>query len=203
MSEQQQIGDLVAAEWQSGGDREELFRRLFLAYHYSVLCFFVRYGFTREEGLDLAQETLVKVWSGLDGFRRDASFRTWLFQIMTNLAQNCIRGRRALKRDAPELPLADVTEERLAASAAPSAARSEASGPLEGVLAGERSRLLHSAMRELAPQMRRCMTLRIDQQLGYNEIAELLGISVGAVKAHLFQGRQQLKTRLGDALQGG
>ena len=200
MSEQQQIGDLVAAEWQSGGDREELFRRLFLAYHYSVFRFFVRYGFTREEAFDLAQETLVKVWSGLDGFRRDASFKTWLFQIMNNLAQNRIRGRRALKRDAPELSLEEATEQQLAVAAAPGGWHGEAASPLDGVLAGECSRLLHAAMMELAPQMRRCMTMRIDQELGYTEIADVLGISVGAVKAHLFQGRQQLKARLGAAL---
>jgi len=200
MSEPQQIGDLVAAEWQAGGDREELFRRLFLAYHYGALCFFVRYGFTREEGLDLAQETFVKVWSGLDGFRRDASFRTWLFQIMTNLAQNRIRGRRALKRDAPELSLEEVTERQLAVAAAPGVRHGDAASPLDGVLADERSRLAHEAMAELAPQMRRCMTMRVDQELGYTEIADVLGISVGAVKAHLFQGRQQLKARLGDWL---
>jgi RNA polymerase sigma-70 factor, ECF subfamily len=203
MPEQQQIGDLVAAQWQAGGDREELFRQLFFAYHYAVVCFFVRYGFTRDEGLDLAQETFLKVWSGLDAFRRDASFRTWLFQIMTNLAQNRIRGRRALKRDAPELPLAEVTEQQLAVAAVPGVRHGGAPSPLDGVLADERSRLVHAAMAELAPQMRRCMTMRVDQELGYTEIADVLGISVGAVKAHLFQGRQQLKTRLGEALQGG
>ncbi|HEX5760094.1 MAG TPA: sigma-70 family RNA polymerase sigma factor [Thermoanaerobaculia bacterium] len=199
MSDPQQIGDLVAAEWHAGGDREELFRQLFLAYHHAVFSFFLRYGFPREEALDLAQETFVKVWSGLDRFRRDARFRTWLFQIMTNLAQNRLRGRRALKRGAPELPLAEVGE--AAVGAAPGGRRGETGGPLEGMLADERSRLLHAAMGELPPQMRRCMTLRVDQQLGYTEIAELLGISLGAVKAHLFQGRQQLKTRLGPWLQ--
>lgn len=199
MSEQQQIGDLVAAEWQSGGDRELLFRRLYLAYQHTALSFFVRYGFTREEGLDLVQETFVKVWSGLDGFRRDASFKTWLFQIMNNLAQNRIRGRRALKRDAPELSLEGATEQQLAVAAGPGGWHGEAASPLDGVLAGERSRLLHAAMMELAPQMRRCMIMRLDQQLGYAEIAALLGLSVGAVKAHLFQGRRQLKARLGGA----
>lgn len=199
MSEQQQIGDLVAAEWQSGGDRELLFRRLYLAYQHTALSFFVRYGFTREEGLDLVQETFVKVWLGLDGFRRDASFKTWLFQIMNNLAQNRIRGRRALKRDAPELSLAEATEQQLAVAGAPGGWHGEAASPLDGVLAGERSRLLHAAMMELAPQMRRCMIMRLDQQLGYAEIAALLGLSVGAVKAHLFQGRRQLKARLGGA----
>ena len=199
MSEQQQIGDLVAAEWQSGGDRELLFRRLYLAYQHTALSFFVRYGFTREEGLDLVQETFVKVWLGLDGFRRDASFKTWLFQIMNNLAQNRIRGRRALKRDAPELSLAEATEQQLAVAGTPGGWHGEAASPLDGVLAGERSRLLHAAMMELAPQMRRCMIMRLDQQLGYAEIAALLGLSVGAVKAHLFQGRRQLKARLGGA----
>lgn len=199
MPEQQQIGDLVAAEWQSGGDRELLFRRLYLAYQHTALSFFVRYGFTREEGLDLVQETFVKVWLGLDGFRRDASFKTWLFQIMNNLAQNRIRGRRALKRDAPQLSLEEATEQQLAVAAAPRGWHGEAASPLDGVLAGERSRLLHAAMMELAPQMRRCMIMRLDQQLGYAEIAVLLGLSVGAVKAHLFQGRRQLKARLGGA----
>ena len=53
-------------------------------------------------------------------------------------------------------------------------------------------------MKTLPPQMRRAITLRVDQDLKYREIASLLQISVETVKAHLFSARKRLREELGD-----
>ena len=98
------------------------------------------------------------------------------------------------KRDAQEVSL----EEPGTGGPADSAWESGETGPLDGVLADERSKKLRRAFEELPPQMRRCVMLRVDQDLKYREIAVQMDVSIDTVKAHLFQARQILKNKLGD-----
>ncbi|HEV7518716.1 MAG TPA: RNA polymerase sigma factor, partial [Thermoanaerobaculia bacterium] len=96
-----------------------------------------------------------------------------------------------LKREAQEVPLDEAAEE-------PGGAASPAgeAGALDGVLSEERSQVLHHALAELPCQMRRCVELRVHQDLRYREIADLMQVSIDTVKAHLYQARQQLKSKL-------
>ena len=175
---------------------DESFRRLFEEHYRKVFLFFIRHGFPDDESEDLAQEVFLRVYKHLDSFRGEARVETWLFQIAANLYRNTLRGRAALKRQALEIVL---NEEAILAAPEPTGPLYEAAepGPFEVVLAKERSRILHGAIDELPSQMRRCLLLRVDQDLKYREIAELLRISIETVKAHLFQARQLLRIRLG------
>jgi RNA polymerase sigma-70 factor, ECF subfamily len=179
---------------ESGPD--ESFRRLFEEHYRKVFLFFVRRGFPDDECEDLAQEVFLRVHKHLGSFRGEARVETWLFQIAANLYRNTLRGKAALKRQALEVVL---NEEAVPAAPEPAGPLHEAAepGPFEQVLAKERSRILHGAIEELPCQMRRCLLLRVDQDLKYREIAELLRISIETVKAHLFQARQLLRIRLG------
>lgn len=178
---------------ESGPD--ESFRRLFEEHYRKVFLFFIRRGFPDDESEDLAQEVFLRVYTHLGSFRGEARVETWLFQIAANLYRNTLRGRAALKRRALEVVL---NEEAVLAAPEPGPLREAAEpGPFELVLAKERSRILHGAIDELPGQMRRCLLLRIDQDLKYREIADLLRISIETVKAHLFQARQLLRVRLG------
>ena len=175
---------------------DESFRRLFEGHYRKVFLFFIRRGFPEEECEDLAQEVFLRVHKHLGSFRGEARVETWLFQIAANLYRNTLRGRAALKRQALEIVLDEAV---LMASPEPPGPLREAAepGPFDLVLAKERSRILHGAIEELPCQMRRCLLLRVDQDLKYREIAELLRISIETVKAHLFQARQLLRIRLG------
>lgn len=173
-------------------DRDREFERLFERYARPVSYFFAHRGFSPEECRDLTQETFLGVYRGMDGFRHDASVETWLFTIAANVWRNEVRSRTAGKREGWEVPL-----ERLAESPGKLPGElCEADDPLAGLIEEERAGLLREALDELPAQMRRCLLLRLDQQLKYREIAQVLRISIETVKSQLFQARERLRHEL-------
>ena len=183
-------GNRLVEAWQVGGDREDIFQQIFRIYYRPVYSFFSKRGFPADVCQDLTQETFLKVHRGLPAFRREARFETWLFQIAANLYRNTLRSQSTLKREAQEVPLDEATEE----TGGP-ATRGE-TGALDEVLSEERCQILNHALAELPCQMRRCVELRVHQDLRYREIADLMQVSIDTVKAHLYQARQQLKSKL-------
>src|SRR5947199_7741977 len=95
---------------QTGSSRDEAFRRLFDLYSPRLYHFFIRRGFSHQDSLDLTQETFLGIYRGMETFRRDASFETWLFKIATNAYRKRLRRGAAGKRDAREVPLEDQDE---------------------------------------------------------------------------------------------
>jgi RNA polymerase sigma-70 factor (ECF subfamily) len=175
-------------------DREEWFRSAFEQYFSVVSAYFSRKGCSREEGSELAQEVFLRVYKSMDSFRGDSSFEAWLYQISANLYRNTVRAQSTRKRDGAEVSLAQIIEDADPENESPWLEADDS--PLAELLAGERSTVLREALQELPAQMRRCVILRIDQDLKYREIASLMRISIETVKAHLFQARQILKSRL-------
>jgi RNA polymerase sigma-70 factor (ECF subfamily) len=186
-------------QWQAGIDREENFRQLFERYYHRVFRFFEKRGFSVEESDDLTQETFFRIYTGLATFRREARFETWLFQIATNTYRQWLRRQLAHWRDGRPVSWESVTEQEQAALA-----EGELDGPmimpgpLDEVLADEQQRVLQAAIEALPTQMRQCMSLRIYQELSYQEIAVAMQLSVDTVKSHLHQGRQQLRKKLAE-----
>jgi RNA polymerase sigma-70 factor (ECF subfamily) len=177
---------------------DEEFRRLFSQYFQSVFLFFLRRGFPREECRDLAQETFLRVYRSIGDFRRDASFQTWLFQIATNLWRNEVRRRMAEKREGFEVSLEHEVEK---GRPVPADCRLPGEGhsrtALDGLLVDERKRMMREALRALPPQMRRCVLLRIDQNLKYREIAAAMQVSIDTVKSQISQAKDRLEIALG------
>jgi RNA polymerase sigma-70 factor (ECF subfamily) len=189
--------NLWVERWQQGIDREESFHQIFRQYYRLVRSFFAKRVRSEEEIEDLVQETFFRVHRNLANFRGDSKFETWLFQVSTNVYKNAVRSQTTQKRDAPEVSWDDVATGSAGDDAA-AAAEVRDNDPLDELLQDERSRLLHHAMQELPPQMRRCVELRVGQDMKYREIAVLMDVSIDTVKAHLFQARQLLKKKLGD-----
>ena len=184
-------------------DQGEELEALFARYFRSVFHFFLNRGIAREESFDLTQETFLRVYRGLGRFRRDASAQTWLFQIATNLWRNEVRRQMAEKREAREVSLEGATEAGHHFRADRHLTGwSEPAGPLDGMLDDERRRKLREALDELPSQMRRCVLLRLDQNLKYREIAGVMQISIETVKSQLSQARDRLERKLGDYFAG-
>lgn len=181
------------------GERE--FRHLFDRLFPSVVCFFQRQGFEREESRDLAQETFLRVYRGMGGFRQEARIETWLFKIARNIAHNARRHDNAARRQHEEVSLEDALEKGkpLPRATGPAAAGSP-SDPLADLLENERAGALRQAVEKLPPKMRQVLLLRVDQSLKYREIAVLLEVSIETVKAHLHQAKSSLIARLGSPL---
>ena len=176
------------------GRGELSFWEIYTAYSHAVQSFFSKKGFPPEECKDLTQETFLRVYKGMDTIRQHDTVSSFVFTTATNLFRNKIRDRKTHKRDGHEVSLDDTfnnlpdTDE--GGDRLPTA--------LGSILRAEELKLLRAALRELSPQMRRCVELRLYQELRYREIAVALDISIETVKAHLHQVKQQLKSRLGD-----
>jgi len=189
----------IVEEWQAGINREENFRQLFEQYAPLVYRFFEKRGFLPEDCRDLTQETFLCVYKGVETFRREAQFETWLYHIASNTCRTELRRRLAEKRAGQHVSWeSTVGQEPSASEERGMAHRPSWQNPLDEVLAKERRRLLAEAMAGLPDQMRNCVMLRVYQGFSYQEIAGVMRISVETVKAHLYQARHRLKSKLAD-----
>jgi len=179
--------------FQAGIEREESFRLLFETYRSAVQGFFLRRLASPDAARDLTQETFIKVYKGLKGYRGDAPFGAWLFRIAWNVLRDRSSGSSASRLRAREVQLETVEGEiaRLEAAAAVGAlaGKDEAFG---AVLQNEERRILRRAVDKLPPQRRRCVILWAYHELTYEQIAVAMRLSVGTIKAHLAQAREQL-----------
>jgi RNA polymerase sigma-70 factor (ECF subfamily) len=181
----------------SSAGHEESFRLLFDRFYWPLFRFFERRGFSTEECQDLIQETFLRVYKGVENFRGEARWEHWLFRIAANTAAKAVRHRTTAKRAGREVPLEsdDRGDEALPAASAGSA---EVPAALRRLLGKEAKELLSQAVAGLPAQMRRCVRLRVFQDLDYEEIAEILQISPSTVKVQLFKARKRLQGELGD-----
>jgi RNA polymerase sigma-70 factor (ECF subfamily) len=175
----------------AGGDPEESFRLLFRRFYWPLFRFFEHRGFTTEECQDLIQETFFRVYRGMATFRGDSRWEHWFFRIAANTAVKALRHRAAAKRAGVMVPW----EGEDVADSPPA----DAPAPLRSLLGKEKKALLGQAVDGLPAQMRRCVRLRVFQDLDYGDIAELLQISPSTVKVQLFKARKRLQTELGDS----
>lgn len=174
---------------ESEADPEESFQLLFNRFYWPLFRFFTRRGFKPEECQDLIQETFLKVDLGLSGFREESRWESWIFRIAANTASNAVRHDNATKRsgEAVAVEIEDVAD-------------SLSVDAIRQLLAKERKKLLSQAVDRLPARMRRCVRLRVFQDLDYDEIAKTLQISSATVKVQLFKARKRLQIELKDYL---
>ena len=129
---------------------------------------------------DLVQEAFFRAFRRLEGFRGTASFRTWVMTIGSNALKD--QRRREARRPVLALEGHDVVDE---------AANSHAA-----TVTGELERRLQHEVERLPTKQRDVFLLRAQQGTGYEEIAELLGTSVGAARVHYHQAVKRIKKAL-------
>ena len=142
------------------------------------LCY--RYVGNHEDAADLAQDAFIRAFKGLKGFKGSSSLSTWLYRIAVNVCLN----RLALKAPKGQpLELGELVDLR-------------AERPDAALLRDERAAEVRAAIRQLPPKQRATLILRIYHELPHEEIAGILGSSVGAAKANLFHALANLKKLL-------
>jgi RNA polymerase sigma-70 factor (ECF subfamily) len=196
--------DRALREFQAGLDRRLSFHILYRFYHPRVERFLARRVFSPEERLDLNQEVLLRIYQNLDGFRGEGSLDGWVIRIAQNVYRKW-RDRQSGGKSADPETVSLETRQRPAETAAQESsplAPDPPSSPLEDLLGRERAEILRSAVGELPPRMRCALELAVYQERSIQEIAELLRIAPGTVKAHLFKAREKLCTRLQGQLDG-
>jgi RNA polymerase sigma-70 factor, ECF subfamily len=177
-------GELVT-ELQSGSD--SAFDYLVTYYHSSV--YNLVYGILsdRSDAADVTQEVFLHVFRGIRGFRGGSSLKTWLYRISVRQALNhrrwCWRHHRmqtSIDADGPqnspalELPDAEPT-------------------PFDQCAAQEVQATVRRALASVPTVFRSSVILRDLEGLSYEEIAEVLEVSVGTVKSRIMRGRRMLK----------
>ena len=142
---------------------------------------------------DIVQDTFLKAFTRLPGFAQQSSFYTWLCRIAINTALDFLKrcGRNPVKGvEDPELGLGsdplDAGRPAVSSMPAPDAR-------LERV---ELARITQSVLDELPEIFRTVLVLREFEDMAYQDIADVLGISIGTVESRLFRARARFKERL-------
>jgi RNA polymerase sigma-70 factor (ECF subfamily) len=136
---------------------------------------------------DIAQQVFVRVWKSAKRYVPRAKFTTWLLKITRNLVFNELRRRSRH----PQMPFQVESEDE------ERPIRDEhATAPDASLLEQELQRAIETAIAQLPETQRMAVVLRRYNELSYEEIADVLGQSVPAVKSLLFRARTELRTRL-------
>jgi RNA polymerase sigma-70 factor (ECF subfamily) len=179
-------GALVAAT--KRGDARA-FEELVLRHKQRVLAVAQRITNNREDAEDVAQESFHKAFLHLDAFQEKSRFSTWLTRIVMNEALMLLRRRRGFLEVLPESP-EDAVNSSLEAFV------DQRPNPEESCWQRERKRLLTEAINRLGPKIRSTILLRHIEERSVEETAQILGTSIVAVKARVFQGRRKLRGAL-------
>ena len=151
-----------------------------------------------EEARDLTQETFLRAFQSIDRFRGDASLKTWIYRIGINQARNRWRWWRRRKRDVTVS--LDATDDQNDTPLAASLPNDNALNPEQETLAREREAQLRHALLGLRSAFREAVVLRDVEGFSYEEIAEMLQISIGTVKSRIARGRLELRRQLEGSL---
>ena len=172
---------------------QKAFESLLKQYKSLVYAIMLKMVHNPQEAEDLTQEAFMKAFHAIRAFNEEYAFSTWLMKIATN---NCIDFLRKKKLktysiDQPiqhkdeeiqiELPASDPTPERQ-------------------LLTDEQTRIIQQAIEELPPLYRHVILLRHQEEKSYEEIAEILDVPIGTVKARIFRAREMLNKRIKELL---
>jgi RNA polymerase sigma-70 factor (ECF subfamily) len=172
------FGQGIVEPVQAEAGDQYAFERLVQAYDQGVLRLAFNLLRSSEDASDVYQEAFLRVYKNLHTFRFDCSFHTWLYRIVTNVALSTVTRRREHATGDPLEPVGPDLD------------------PAGTVQTRERLGAVLAALRELTPEQRACYVLREVEGLTYDELAEVFGTSVQAVKSRLFRARTELARAL-------
>lgn len=168
------------------------FEDLVLRYQTQIYNLCYRMTGNAEDAADLTQDAFVKVWKHLDSFQFDSSFSTWLYRLATNC---CLDFLRSEKRRATISLVVDNEEDGEQMMDIPD----DEPSPEETLISQEEKERLLWAMNQLDDEQRQILTLRVVNDLSYNDIAQILKIKEGTVKSRLSRARENLRKKLLEA----
>jgi len=142
---------------------------------------------------ELAQETFVRAYEGLDGFRGESGFRTWLVQIAINL----VRDRRRAARRSPTVVSLEELRARSSSDADPPERRPSVE-PIGMLAQREVATRLERELERLPADYREAFVLKHIEGMPYEQIARVTGQSIGCLKVRVHRARARLREALAD-----
>jgi len=157
-----------------GGDREA-FDQLVVRYQRDIYRLCYRYVNNHEDANDITQEVFLRAWRAIGRFKGRSAFSTWLYRIGVNA---CLNFRAARKPPAQELP-ETLADPRM--------------GAAQRVEKAQKAQLVREAVARLPEKQRATLILKMYHELTHQEVAQILGSTVGTVKANLFHALGNLR----------
>jgi len=178
----------IILEFQETND-VELFEALVQRYKNPLFNFVFRFLGDRDATADVVQETFIKVYRNKDSYKTFAKFSTWIYTIAGNLAKTELQRRK--RKNQVSIHSWGEDEETI---------ELPDGGPLPDRLvdSGIKNKMIQEALLKLPEVYREMVILRDIQELSYEEIAEMMDISIGTVKSRINRGRAQLQELLRD-----
>jgi RNA polymerase sigma-70 factor (ECF subfamily) len=151
----------------------------------------------QNDACDVVQEIFLKVFRSVHSFKERSSLRTWIYRIAVNEAHNHRRwfSRHRKREVAIDREDGEYGTFEIAPDPGPS--------PFDVALDRETHVLIERALEEISPVFRTVVILRDIEGLGYEEIADILQISLGTVKSRILRGREALRRVLNERLEPG
>jgi RNA polymerase sigma-70 factor (ECF subfamily) len=170
---------------------EEAYEELIARFQQPVYSMVYRLLDNQSDAADVVQDVFLKVFRNVHSFRGQSSLRTWIYRIAVNEAHNHRRWfSRHCRREVPLEYGSDDDTPRFDVAADP--------GPSPYHLAVHRENrtLIEQALTRVKPAFRTVVVLRDIENLSYEEIAEILQLSLGTVKSRILRGREALRLEL-------
>ena len=156
------------------------FERLFGEYHHAIFNYVLRMVGDRDRAEDITQDTFVKAYRKLDTLTDEISTRSWLYRIATNTAIDEIRRRRFFfTTPTPGIDRPDGEP-----------------GPEARAMAATLDGSIQRALLRLRPNQRQCLVLSDIEDMSGEQIAEIMGMSYGAVRTLLCRARGEMRRHL-------
>ena len=167
-------------------DDERAFGELVGRYESKVYSLALKMVRNPEDAEDVLQDTFLRAYRGIKSFQGASTFSTWIYRITANSALMRLR-----KKQLPTVSVEDADERETPLNIA-----DWSPGPSEQLLSQELQQVMEEAIAELPAEFRQVFVLRDMEELSNAEVAEILDLSVAAVKSRLHRARLRVRNRL-------
>ena len=168
------------------GDDERAFGKLVERYETKVYSLAMKMLRNPEDAEDVLQDTFLRAYRGIKSFQGNSTFSTWIYRITANSALMRLR-----KKQLPTVSIDDADEREMPINIA-----DWSPGPVEQLLTQETQKAMDEAIEALPPEFKQVFILRDVEELSNAEVAEILDLSVAAVKSRLHRARLKVRNRL-------
>jgi RNA polymerase sigma-70 factor (ECF subfamily) len=166
----------------------EAYEILVKRYKDPLMNFIFRFVGDKDTSADIVQDTMIKFYINKDSYQSFAKFSTWIYTIAANLAKNELKRRKrkklfSISGGGEEDQPIDIKDKNTVM-------------PDEAADGSIKNKIIQEALLKVKPVYREAVVLRDIQELSYEEIAEISGLSIGTVKSRINRGRAQLQELL-------
>src|SRR5215469_8423040 len=165
-------------------EQTEFLERAIEQYGKATYSYALRLTHNEADARDLSQEAFIRVYRAWKSFEPGTSFLSWIFRIVTNLHRDELRRRKGRYQE--EIP--EDNEPQAFGTGRPLAVT-----PIDEYVEGQLSEPVSKALEALTPDQRQIVVLADIEECSYQEIAEIVGCSIGTVRSRLHRARGQLK----------